>query len=48
LATSSACGLPAPYQRINVSGSTTIYLVGFVTGTGTLTGKGTAFARRAR
>jgi hypothetical protein len=48
LATAAVCGVTAPYQRFNVSGSTTVYIVGFVTGSGTLTGCGNIFARRAR
>jgi hypothetical protein len=48
LATGAAGGLAVPYQRFSISGSTVVYLVGFVTGSGTLTGIGNIFARRAR
>jgi hypothetical protein len=38
----------APYLRVNVSGSTTIYASCFPSASGTLTGTGTLYARRAR
>jgi hypothetical protein len=38
----------APTQRINISSPTTIYLVGQVSGTGTITAYGNMFARRVR
>lgn len=48
LATSQDIGVIAPQRRFSVNGSTTIYLVGTVTGTGTLNGSGGIYARRVR
>ncbi len=41
-------GLSAPMLRFSVSGSTTVYLVGQVTGTGTMNGSGGIYALRTR
>ncbi len=48
LATASELGAPVPYQRVSITGNTTYYLVGLVVGTGTLTGRGAMYGRRAR
>lgn len=44
--TSANLGICAPQQRFLVSGSTTVYIVGSVSGTGTLNGSGGIYARR--
>lgn len=46
VATGNQTALVAPQQRFLVSGSTTVYIVGNVTGTGTLSGSGGIYARR--
>ena len=48
--TSSATsqGVTVPYQRFNVSGNTTVFLVGNINGTGTINCSGNLSARRAR
>ena len=46
--TSGAIGLCAPYQRMSLSSTTTIYLSGNIEGTAPLTACGEIFARRAR
>ena len=48
LATSQGLGLAAPMQTMTLSGNQTVYLVGYVTGTGTITGCGNLIARRVR
>jgi hypothetical protein len=48
LATSTAMGLFAPQQRLNVTSSTPVYLVATAAGTGTLNGGGGIYARRVR
>lgn len=48
LATSSAMGLSAPSKPLSLSTATTINIIGFVTGTGTLNASGNIYARRVR
>lgn len=48
IATSTAIGMNAPFFRVNVSSTTTVYLSGTVNGTGTIKGQGGLYARRAR
>ena len=48
LATSQSLGMSAPFFRVSVSTTTTVYLSGVVNGTGSLTACGGIYARRAR
>jgi len=48
LATSVNIGLVAPQRRFTVATTQAVYLVGNVSGTGTLNGSGGIYARRAR
>lgn len=48
LNTGNTLGFSAPYFRASISGTTTFYLSGSAGATGTLTGRGGFFARRAR
>jgi len=48
LATASIMGLPAPFFRASLAATTTIYISGLISGTGTLNASGGIYARRAR
>lgn len=45
---SAAIGLDAPYTRMLISSTTTVYLTGYIVGTAPLTACGGIYARRAR
>jgi hypothetical protein len=48
LATSALCGFPVPSLRFTATGNTTVYISGYVTGTGSLAACGGIYARRRR